>query len=107
MMLRNRTQLLVALVALAGCGSSYLVGDDAGDPLSDATVDPSDAGVDPLPDAGEPPPVEPPDGCFVEVDEVAGMGGAVHLAIAERTPTEGLECSMRYVRLTCGWGTES
>ena len=40
------------------------------------------------------------------VDAAAGMGGAVHLAIAERTEAEGLECSMRYVRLRCGWGGE-
>lgn len=37
------------------------------------------------------------------VDAAAGADGAVHLAIAERTEAEGLECSMRYIRLRCGW----
>jgi hypothetical protein len=37
------------------------------------------------------------------VDAAAGVRGAVHLAIAERTEAEGLECSMRYIRLRCGW----
>lgn len=37
------------------------------------------------------------------VDAAAGAGGAVHLAIAERTGATDSECSMRYLRLRCGW----
>lgn len=40
------------------------------------------------------------------LDATFGASGEVHLAIAERIEAEGLDCSMRYVRLQCGWGGE-